>query len=182
MPKRVESVVDKILKVTESKWFRGILSFISIGCTGLLLWAALFFTRVVEKEIYIYPETEEVYEQEDWDVETTVRYFISLYNLNFPHIVYAQFIVETGYGTSNKCLYNYNCFGMRVPKTRPTTCIAQDTQGYAVYNSIETSIIDYMLWQHLYGAETEEEYLAYLSNYAKDPDYRKKIEFLMKLW
>jgi flagellum-specific peptidoglycan hydrolase FlgJ len=112
-----------------------------------------------------------------YDIEDSVRYYIDLYHLKFPHIVYAQFKLESGNGTSKLCKEDNNLFGMRSPKQRLTTSIHCSKDKYAVFSSIETAVIDYLIFQRTYiQANTEEEYLVYLSKYyAQDTNYISKI-------
>lgn len=103
-------------------------------------------------------------------------------NIKFPHIVYAQSLIETGHFESKIFQENHNLFGMKQAITRVTT--AQGTQyNHAYYHSWQESVYDYAFYQcrYLSGINNEEEYLGYLSrSYAEDPNYISKIRNLIK--
>ena len=61
-------------------------------------------------------------------------------------MVFAQAAHETGNFTSPLYFSNNNCFGMKMPKIRPTTA-NKEQFGYAHYNTLEDSVKDYILWQ-----------------------------------
>ena len=103
-------------------------------------------------------------------------------NIKFPHIAYAQSLIETGHFKSKIFRENNNLFGMKQARTRVTT--AQGTQfNHAYYGSWQESVYDYAFYQcrYLSSIRNEEEYLAYLSrSYAEDPNYIYKIRNLIK--
>jgi len=103
-------------------------------------------------------------------------------NMKFPHIVYAQSLIETGHFDSKIFHENHNLFGMKQARTRVTT--AQGTQyNHAYYENWRESVYDYAFYQcrYLSGLKNEEEYLAYLGrSYAEDPNYLSKIRNLVK--
>jgi len=103
-------------------------------------------------------------------------------NMKFPHIVYAQSLIETGHFDSKIFHENHNLFGMKQARTRVTT--AQGTQyNHAYYDNWRESVYDYAFYQcrYLSGLKNEEEYLAYLGrSYAEDPNYLSKIRNLVK--
>lgn len=102
-------------------------------------------------------------------------------NMKFPHIVYAQSLIETGHFDSKIFHENHNLFGMKQARTRVTT--AQGTQyNHAYYENWRESVYDYAFYQcrYLSGLKNEEEYLAYLGrSYAEDPNYLSKIRSLV---
>lgn len=102
-------------------------------------------------------------------------------NMKFPHIVYAQSLIETGHFDSKIFHENNNLFGMKQARTRVTT--AQGTQyNHAYYENWRESVYDYAFYQcrYLSGLKNEEEYLAYLGrSYAEDPNYLSKIRNLI---
>lgn len=102
-------------------------------------------------------------------------------NIKYPHIVYAQSLIETGHFDSKIFKENNNLFGMKQARTRVTT--AQGTQyNHAYYNNWRESVYDYAFYQcrYLSGLRNEEEYLAYLDrSYAEDPTYISKIRSLV---
>ena len=103
-------------------------------------------------------------------------------NFKFPHIVYAQSLVETGNFTSDIFKANYNLFGMKEAKVRLN--LAKGTnRNHAYYNKWEDSVLDYALYVASYLRElnTEEKYLQYLGqHYAEDPNYVSKLKNLIE--
>ncbi len=112
---------------------------------------------------------------------TTLKEYLKEVNIKFPHIVYAQMVLETGYFTSNVFRENNNLSGMKQPSIRSTT--AKGTKnGHAYYNNWMDSV-DYALWQttFLSNVNSDEEYLGFLveRGYAEDPSYIPKLETIM---
>ena len=109
-------------------------------------------------------------------------YLMKELNIKYPHIVYAQSLIETGHFDSKIFKENNNLFGMKQARTRVTT--AQGTQyNHAYYDNWRESVYDYAFYQcrYLSGLKNEEEYLAYLGrSYAEDPNYVSKILGLVK--
>jgi len=103
-------------------------------------------------------------------------------NFKYPHIVYAQSLVETGNFTSKIFKENNNLFGMREAKVRLN--LALGTQyNHAYYDSWESSLLDYALYasSYLKDLSTEEKYFDYLGkNYAEDPNYVSKLKKIIK--
>lgn len=108
-------------------------------------------------------------------------YLMKELNMKYPHIVYAQSLIETGHFNSKIFKENNNLFGMKQARTRVTT--AQGTQyNHAYYENWRESVYDYAFYQcrYLSGLKNEEEYLAYLGrSYAEDPNYVSKIRGLV---
>lgn len=108
-------------------------------------------------------------------------YLMKELNIKYPHIVYAQSLIETGHFDSKIFKENNNLFGMKQARTRVTT--AQGTQyNHAYYDNWRESVYDYAFYQcrYLSGLKNEEEYLAYLGrSYAEDPNYVSKISSLI---
>lgn len=102
-------------------------------------------------------------------------------NVKFPHIVFAQAVLETGNFSSKVFKENNNLFGMREAKQRITT--AKGTENnHAYYHSWRESVLDYAFYQcrYLSSIRTEEQYLQYLSqSYAEDPNYIIKLKALI---
>lgn len=99
----------------------------------------------------------------------------------YPDIVMAQYIIESGSGSSNLARQANNLFGMRVAQRRPTTQLSGvDRNSYGVYLNWEHSIIDRVIWeQWLWKGQQpgREEYINKISSiYAEAPDYKTKIE------
>ena len=99
-------------------------------------------------------------------------------NFKFPHIVYAQAVLETGGFQSKMFVENHNLFGMKEANKRINT--ARGTQNeHAYYDNWEKSLIDYALYSatYLYSIDNEDDYLNYLGQYyAEDRDYVNKIK------
>ncbi len=113
---------------------------------------------------------------------TTLKEYLKEVNIKFPHIVYAQMVLETGYFTSNVFRENNNLSGMKQPAIRSTT--AKGTRnGHAYYNNWMDSVHDYALWQttFLSNVNSDKEYLEFLveRGYAEDPSYISKLETIM---
>jgi uncharacterized FlgJ-related protein len=66
-----------------------------------------------------------------------------------PDIVYKQAILETGWFTSESFLVYNNCFGMKVPRIRPTTALGW-AMKHARYEHWSESVYDYLLYQKYY--------------------------------
>jgi flagellum-specific peptidoglycan hydrolase FlgJ len=101
--------------------------------------------------------------------------------IKFPHIVYAQSILETGNWNSTIFMENNNLFGMRNSGNRSTTSNG-NLKGYACYDSWKESLYDYAFYQasYLRHIKTEEEYFNYLNtSYANDTLYVDKIKSII---
>ena len=129
---------------------------------------------ISERHIYT---TNDTLVLSDFSKPAFVAYMKDL-NIKFPHIVYAQAVVETGRFSSDIFLLNNNLFGMKRARIRCN--LARGTQrGHAYYEHWSESVIDYALYQnaYLYNMDTEEQYFAYLSkHYAEDPNYVNKLK------
>ena len=113
-------------------------------------------------------------------IELNVWETIQQLNIQHPDIVYCQYQLESGSGTSQLSISNNNLFGMRCPKLRPTTSVC--INGWAAYPSWRESVIDYALWQSCYARNlTTEEYYSKLGRvYATDSNYVNKLKYLNK--
>jgi hypothetical protein len=103
-------------------------------------------------------------------------------NFKFPHIVYAQSLLETGKFTSPLFKENHNLFGMKEAVIRLTTSLGTE-DGHAIYKTWKESLTDYALYcaTYLSNLDNEDDYIGYLSQkYARDPDYGKKLRELIK--
>lgn len=103
-------------------------------------------------------------------------------NFRFPHIVYAQCLLETGNFSSPIFIENNNLFGMREAKLRLT--LSKGTKrNHAYYNNWKDSLYDYGLYYstYLYKITSEEDYFNYLQQYyAENPEYVSKLKVLIK--
>jgi hypothetical protein len=115
---------------------------------------------------------------------------LGLYNeilemgIEFPDIVWAQAILESGHFTSRVFKENNNLFGMRLPKSRST--LAKGSRyGYAIFEYWQESVGDYWLYQEALfrkkGKMTRTQYLSHLNrSYASTRDYSKLLAKVMK--
>jgi hypothetical protein len=107
----------------------------------------------------------------------------------FPEVVMSQFILETGYGSSEVFLKNGNGFGMKHNKRG----FSKGSQlGHADYGgNFDESLKDYIAWQKKYlsryetkkgkKVETNEEYIQFLVDYgyAEDKSYQTKLKDIL---
>ena len=111
--------------------------------------------------------------------------YLSVYNLiletgiEFPDIVFAQSVLESGHYKSKLFQTNNNIFGMRLPKKRETVAKGQNN-GYATYLFWEDSIEDYWFYQeYIFKRKkmTRSQYFSFLDRtYAETPGYSKKLK------
>ena len=96
--------------------------------------------------------------------------------LKFPHIVYAQAVLESGEFTSRIWTENNNPFGMKVAKSRNTTAIGAN-RGHAVYKNWRMAVLDYAYLQAVFArkCKTDDDYFKFLESYASDPSYKQKL-------
>lgn len=117
-------------------------------------------------------------------IEIYLLYFEILENnIQYPDIVLAQAILESGYMTSQIFIENNNLFGMRFPERRETTAISEN-KGYSVYDCWTDSVKDYKLFQDFLfrnKEKTRDEYFDYLSRiYAEDGSYVAFVKEIIK--
>jgi len=106
---------------------------------------------------------------------------IKTMNFRFPHIVYAQSILETKDFQSNIFKENHNLFGMKQAVVRITTSLGTQ-YGHSIYANWMKSLDDYALYtsNYLSDLKTENEYFDYLAqNYAEDKQYVSKLKNLI---
>lgn len=110
-------------------------------------------------------------------INDSVFWEIISQDIEHPDIVYAQAILETGHFTSSLFQQNNNTFGMKLPKVRTTTALGEKS-NHAYYESWQSSVEDYKLWQDSFASgKTREEYFAYLSRvYSQDAKYVSKLK------
>ena len=165
---------DKLLydEVCLKTWTLYLISvLILMGFTGYLIGKTKAKEVVVEQlqesEVEII-----IAEVDSFSVESFTRMLKDL-NVQYPHIVMAQSIVETGHWKSHIFLENHNLFGMKQAKRRITT--AEGTsRNHAYYNHWRESVYDYAFYQcrYLSKINSEEEYFEYLgASYAEAPNY-----------
>lgn len=107
--------------------------------------------------------------------------FLKEINIKYPHIVYAQALVESSHFSSDIFKHNHNLFGMKMPRVRCT--LAKGTKrNHAYFDHWTESVIDYALYQSAYmrNIKSEEDYFAHLSRtYAEDPKYVSKLKSII---
>ena len=96
--------------------------------------------------------------------------------IKFPHIVYRQALLESGFFKSKIFRFNNNLFGMKHPNKR-TTISKGNINGYAYYSNWKESLIDYSLWQKSNFIDgTELDYFKLLrKSYDEDTNYIIKL-------
>jgi uncharacterized FlgJ-related protein len=114
---------------------------------------------------------------------------LELYNeileqeLEYPDVVFAQAILESGAFSSKVYKNNNNLFGMRMPNKRITLAVGQK-YGYAVYEYWQESVADYALYQEHYFKNrkiSKSQYLAHINkSYSESADYVKKLNRILK--
>lgn len=94
--------------------------------------------------------------------------------IEHPDIVFNQYQVESGHGTSRIATEQNNYFGMRCVSKRLTNQQGCES-GYGVYLGLLSSVRDYRMWQKRYASGmTRREYLSFLrSVYIDDKNYIK---------
>lgn len=108
----------------------------------------------------------------------------------YPEIIMAQFIIESGSGTSSLAKKARNFYGMKYvgTKGRPTLQIPnENVAGYGMYLNWQHSVLDRVLWDDWVFSktkpETREAYLAKINGvYAEDPNYIKKVLAIADDW
>lgn len=121
-----------------------------------------------------------IIKEQDKFTEEKLKTYLSELNVKFPHIVFAQAVLESGHFKSQIFKNNHNLFGMKQARSRATT--NQGTElGHAVYHHWRESVLDYALYQcaFLTDIKCEENYYQYLKeNYAEAPDYAAQVKRL----
>jgi len=114
------------------------------------------------------------------DLQLTEENFLTaskLFNIQYPHIVLKQALLESGHFRSKVFRKTNNMFGMKVPKRRETFAITtkKTKSGYTYFTSWLHSLADYKLWQGNQIIITN--YYDYLvkRNYAECIIYKEKL-------
>lgn len=107
----------------------------------------------------------------------------------YPEIIMAQFIIESGSGTSQVASNARNFYGMKYigTKGRPTLQIPHmNFSGYGMYLNWQHSVLDRVLWDdHVFNKTmpTRAQYLDKISRtYAEDPNYINKLLPIASEW
>jgi flagellum-specific peptidoglycan hydrolase FlgJ len=105
--------------------------------------------------------------------------------LEFPDIVFAQAILESGHFKSKIFKKNKNLFGMKYPSKRKTVSLGK-RYGYSFYEFWEESVEDYYLYQEYLLKKkkiSRSQYFLYLDrNYASNKGYSKKLQVIILLF
>lgn len=96
---------------------------------------------------------------------------LDYYEIEYPEIVYAQAVLETGHFKSDLCIYHNNLFGLYNSKRRKYFKFNHWTESVEAYRN---------MIQYRYRPPGD--YYKFLQriNYAKDPLYIKKLKKLTK--
>ena len=164
------------IKFVKVPWITIILKTIGVSLVVIMLF--LFSYSGVVKKDYSEAEIKLIMLKHNEFTKDKLIEKINKLNFRFPHIVYAQAILESGNFTSQVFRENNNLFGMREAKARIN--VARGTNlNHAYYDSWEESLEDYAYYYSTYLSRilTEDEYFTYLSqNYAESGDYVKNLK------
>jgi len=83
--------------------------------------------------------------------------------IEYPEIVWAQAVLESGNFKSDVFRGNNNLFGMKLPSRRSTVACGSKN-GYATYNDWQESIRDYKLYQEYYFKDRKISKASYYSH------------------
>jgi uncharacterized FlgJ-related protein len=105
-------------------------------------------------------------------------------DVQYPEIVFAQAVLESGHFKSIVCRNNNNLFGMKYPKVRETMATGSN-RGYAIFPDWKASVQDYKLWQDRFlkrrNITNSNEYLIHLDKmYSETSGYSKMLKKIIK--
>ena len=155
-----------------------------ISLLSIFLFKLLFIPSISLKEV---PSLKSKYEkvciaevQNNFTEEKFINKIKQL-NLNYPHIVYAQAMLESGNFTSKIFRENNNMFGMKQARVRIN--LAKSTQyNHAYFETWEDCLLDFAFHRATYFSKlkTEQDYYNYLGKYyAEDPSYIGKLKSMV---
>ena len=155
-----------------------------ISLLSIFLFKLLFIPNISLKEV---PSLKSKYEkvciaevQNNFTEEKFINKIKQL-NLNYPHIVYAQAMLESGNFTSKIFKENNNMFGMKQARVRIN--LAKSTQyNHAYFETWEDCLLDFAFHRATYFSKlkTEQDYYNYLGKYyAEDPSYVSKLKSMV---
>ena len=155
-----------------------------ISLLSICLFKLLFIPSISFKEV---PSLKSKYEkvciaevQNNFTEEKFINKIKQL-NLNYPHIVYAQAMLESGNFTSKIFRENNNMFGMKQARVRIN--LAKSTQyNHAYFETWEDCLLDFAFHRATYFSKlkTEQDYYNYLGKYyAEDPSYVSKLKSMV---
>ena len=144
-----------------------------------------FLPKAIEKETVIIKDDFEKILIANTENEFSKEKFtakLKSLNLKYPHIAYAQAMLESGNFTSKIFRENNNMFGMKQARVRIN--LAKSTQyGHAYFDTWEDCLLDFAFHRATYLSKlrTEDDYYAYLGrNYAEDNGYVVKLKKMVK--
>lgn len=99
--------------------------------------------------------------------------------IQYPDLVFAQALLESGDLKSKIARLNRNVFGMKLPSIRTTTAIGQK-RGHALFKHWTESVRDYKLYQDFVfkkkNITSRKAYIRYLNKvYSEVNDYSKRL-------
>ena len=155
-----------------------------VSLLSIFLFKLLFIPSISLKEV---PSLKSKYEkvciaevQNNFTEEKFINKIKQL-NLNYPHIVYAQAMLESGNFTSKIFKENNNMFGMKQARVRIN--LAKSTQyNHAYFETWEDCLLDFAFHRATYFSKlkTEQDYYNYLGKYyAEDPSYVSKLKSMV---
>jgi len=155
-----------------------------VSLLSIFLFKLLFIPSISLKEV---PSLKSKYEkvciaevQNNFTEEKFINKIKQL-NLNYPHIVYAQAMLESGNFTSKIFKENNNMFGMKQARVRIN--LAKSTQyNHAYFETWEDCLLDFAFHRATYFSKlkTEQDYYNYLGKYyAEDPSYISKLKSMV---
>ena len=155
-----------------------------ISLFSIFLFKLLFIPSISLKEV---PSLKSKYEkvciaevQNNFTEEKFINKIKQL-NLNYPHIVYAQAMLESGNFTSKIFKEANNMFGMKQARVRIN--LAKSTQyNHAYFETWEDCLLDFAFHRATYFSKlkTEQDYYNYLGKYyAEDPSYVGKLKSMV---
>jgi uncharacterized FlgJ-related protein len=112
---------------------------------------------------------------------TAMIFYMKDIKIKFPHIVYAQALLESSEFHSAIFRENNNMFGMKAASSRQSTNKGEQN-NHAYYDTWKDCVIDYALYQARYLADikTEDQYFQYLQqSYAEDTGYVNKLKTII---
>lgn len=150
---------------------------------SLLIILLSFYKKEKPTKVVVITKVEVVERVTKFSIEELKNALIK-FNVKFPHIVYAQAVLESGGFKSDLFIENNNMFGMKIAKQRPTTAKGLGS-SYAKYDNWMMSVLDYALFQSAFlrKINNEDRYYKYLAaNYAEDPGYVSKLRKIAEQW
>lgn len=106
---------------------------------------------------------------------------IKCHGFQYPDLILAQAVLESGHFKSTVFKENNNLFGMKQPRKRYTLCKGSNL-NHGVYDNWKISVEDRMIYDTLYLKDmSRTQYLKFLDKvYCKSGDYSGKLENLIK--